>query len=82
MRLIRYKPLIIYETLPKTLSSSKTSVNAKLKSSPLGLTQNISQTLISQCRASCFSQGETLREQVGEPQGRTGNSLPLRFVIP
>ncbi|MEH2009492.1 hypothetical protein [Nostoc sp.] len=28
------------------------------------------------CRASCFSQGETLREQVGEPAQRTGFSAP------
>ncbi|MEH1837514.1 MAG: hypothetical protein V7L20_01825 [Nostoc sp.] len=48
----------------------------------LELTQNISQTLKTPCRASCFSQGETLREQVGEPQGRTGFSAPLRFIIP
>ncbi|WP_180277527.1 hypothetical protein [Nostoc sp. 'Peltigera malacea cyanobiont' DB3992] len=45
--------------------------------------QNISQTLISLCRASCFSQGETLREQVGEPQGRTGFSAPgvVRYSV-
>ncbi|MBW4687774.1 MAG: hypothetical protein KME40_22360 [Komarekiella atlantica HA4396-MV6] len=42
------------------------------------------------CRASCFSQGETLREQVGEPAQRTGFSVvaygkPLRvydFPLP
>ncbi|MEH2390710.1 MAG: hypothetical protein V7K21_03215 [Nostoc sp.] len=36
--------------------------------------QKPSQTLIPPCRASCFSRQETLKGQVGEPQGRIGFS--------
>ncbi|MEH2055657.1 MAG: hypothetical protein V7K97_05685 [Nostoc sp.] len=39
------------------------------------MTQKPSLFLLSLCRASCFSQGETLREQVGEPAQRTGFSV-------
>ncbi|WP_334882101.1 hypothetical protein [Nostoc sp.] len=50
---------------------------------PVGLTQQISQTLISLCRASCFfpwgdAQGTSLLTR----KGALASLRPLRFVIP